>query len=128
MFKYINKIKEKPDNIRSQYIAVFLSISMVIVFSIWLYGITNKISSLKNKNNNLVKEEQPSEKSSSSPFALIFNTTKNAYTDISASVLDASSAFSKIKKTNNNSDNKNEVDEVLDNSKVIDLIPVNHNN
>lgn len=126
MLKYINKIKEKPEHIRSQYISILLVVCMSIVFSIWLYGITNKISLIKNNNNNIATEQVSEE--SSSPFAIILNSAKDTYGDVSASVLNASSAFNNIKNIGDNPNVESKVEDVVNDSKVIDLIPVNHNN
>lgn len=105
MKQYIQKIRSKPEQERKQYAMLWTIVSMAVVGSIWIYSMSERFDS---KVSVQAKEDIK-------PFSLLGKSLSNTYSNISASIGNAS-----LGKTT--TDESNIVTPTPD--KVIDLIPV----
>ena len=100
MRTYIRKLRNKSETSRKQILLVWMSVSFVVVVSVWIYGLTAHVSSVSDEQySNAVK-----------PFKLFADSISGAYQNITASVGNI-----KTPKTEDAG------------PKQIDLIPVEHN-
>jgi hypothetical protein len=103
MHNYIKKLQSKNENTRKQILIVSMVVSMVVVGSVWIYGLSTRFGpQTVAKVNEDVK-----------PFKLFGDSLAETYKNISASVGNISSISSK----NNTPEGK-----------VIELIPVEQTN
>lgn len=103
---YIQNLKSKPEADRKRFAQTATIACMVIVGSVWLYGLTNHLS----KPEIAIQTEKDIK-----PFTVLANSLKDTYNNISASVGDAKSVSGVI---------NNEPTTDTENEKMIDLIPV----
>lgn len=99
---HINKIKSKPENIRKQYLWLYIIVIMVIVFGIFVLSLKNRYVDKK-----IVEKTKEDIK----PFHLFTNSLKNTFSNMTASV---------------GSVKTDPVPEVPKNQKMIPLIPINN--
>lgn len=99
MKEYIQNLRSKPEIVRKQYLLGFMIVSVVVVGSIWAYGLTSHFTAR-------VSEKA---KEDIKPFALFTEGLKNTYGNITAS--------------SGSVDTESSV-EVKDKGKVISLTPV----
>jgi len=114
MREYIKKIQSKPEHIRKQILLGSLVVCMTIVVFIWVTTLVH-ISTKKET----VKKDVGVKKEVVHPFALFGQTLKDTYNNLTASVGNISGTAEK---------EKIKVEEAKAEEKVIDLIPVEHNN
>ncbi|MES2930328.1 MAG: hypothetical protein V4665_00900 [Patescibacteria group bacterium] len=74
---YVKKLQSKPEHVRKQILVGILAVSMFLVGSVWVYGLSAHESRPRT---------QASSESSLKPFALFKNSVSSAYQNISASV------------------------------------------
>jgi hypothetical protein len=110
MREYIKKIQSKSEVERKQILVISIVFCMTIVFFIWISTLGSHFNKKEVMNDTSNKEEVEK------PFAIFGKNIKDTYNNISASVNSISSAINK------------ETEEIDENSKVIDLIPVEHTN
>ncbi len=111
MRTYIKKLQNKPEHVRRQIMVITLVLSMVIVSSVWIYGMGYRFSEKK------AEQTEQAKSGVSKPFALFGDSISNAYKNISASVGNVSSIGK----------DKNET-EIVNSEKQINLIPIEYKN
>jgi hypothetical protein len=77
MRAYIKKLQGKEEHVRKQILFVSMTVSMVVVVFVWIYGLGYKL------NNRPVVAKAESE---IKPFTLFANSVSSAYQNITASV------------------------------------------
>jgi hypothetical protein len=92
MKDYIYRLREKPEEVRKQYMFFFIAVSMAIVGGIWIYGLTNSFSKAPANSEVGVNEDIK-------PFALFADSLKDTYKNVKASAIDP---FSKDDKKQEN--------------------------
>ena len=102
MLKYIKRVQSKNEGDRKKVLIIWMSVSMVLVLSVWVCGFTDKFGP-----KTVAKASEDIK-----PFKLFANSMSQTYQNISASVGNIPS-LSNTKKTE---------------EKVIDLIPVESKN
>ncbi len=107
MEKFISNLREKPESHRKKILFVSLAIIMTLIVSLWIYGLTHRFTK---------KEVVQETKEDIKPFKLLGSKFQNIFQNMTASAGKAN-----IKNTKDDTIEK----ENLDNTKVIDLIPVN---
>jgi hypothetical protein len=108
LYKYILKLRAKPEQVRREILAGVLTICMAIVGGVWVYGLSSHFGS-----GEIVTQTKEDVK----PFALFGEKIKSTYKDMVASVGKANSPLPIVSPLE-------EVKPEPDNNKVIDLIPV----
>jgi len=88
MRAYIKKLKTKDEESRKQVLFITLGISMFIIGSIWIYGLTGRFD----------KKVQEQASADVKPFALFADSLSVAYKNITASVGNISSPKEETKK------------------------------
>lgn len=108
---YIQELKTKPEAERKQFAYMATIACMVVVGSIWIYGLIGHFGS---------KSTETQVKNETKPMSVLADSLKGAYDNISASVGQAKSISNIMK-------NSPEVQAEIPDEKVIDLIPVEIN-
>lgn len=109
MKEYIQKLRSKPEAERKQFAYMATIACMVVVGVVWIYGLVSHFGA---------KETKVQASNESKPFTVLANSFKSAYENISASVNQAKSISTIIKK---------DAPVEVPGEKVIDLIPVEIN-
>lgn len=99
----IKKLQGKPEHIRKQILVGFMAVSMLVVGTVWIYGLTDHPSTPTVADNT----------TSSNPFSLLRDSISSAYQNVTASVGSVSFGAKK---------------EDAPTQKQINLIPVEHTN
>lgn len=92
MRKYIKKLQSKEEHVRKQILLGSLIVSMTVVGSVWIYGLTDRYGE---KSEATLAENT---KESVKPFTIFKNSITNAYENISASVNKASFLKKEVEK------------------------------
>lgn len=108
MEKFISNLREKPENHKKRILFMSLIVSMFIIVGLWVYSLTHSFSP---------KQVVQETKEDAKPFNLLGLKFKDMYQNITASAGKAKINISKNETTVNK--------EKFDDTKVIDLIPVN---
>lgn len=107
MEKFISNLREKPESDRKKILFISLAVVMTIIVGLWIYSLTHRFTK---------KEVAQETKEDIEPFKLMSSKFQNIFQNMTASAGKAN-----IKNTKDDTIEK----ENLDNTKVIDLIPVN---
>lgn len=107
MKQYIQNLKSKPEAERKRAAYMATVACMVLVGGIWIYGLVHHFGD---------KDLNTQAKDDVKPFQLLANSIKGTYKNISASVNEAKSVSSFMKK-----------EEPVVEEKMIDLIPIDKN-
>lgn len=86
--EFIQNLKSKPEATRKKILFLALTVSMVLVSFVWVYGMSDRFNQSFSVDNDV--------SNTSSPLKLLSNSFINAYNNISASV--GSISFSKDQK------------------------------
>ena len=90
MRSYIKKLQNKSEDTRKQILFISLSVVMLLVGSVWIYGITGKFD----------QKFQAKTKEDIKPLALFMESISSTYKNISASVGNISFSDEQKKDTN----------------------------
>jgi hypothetical protein len=80
MKEYITKLQSKPESTRKQILIVLMIVCMIIVGSVWLYGINQRFTTTESSKEVAAKDTKEG------PFQVFSDLVSGAYRNMAASV------------------------------------------